>query len=182
MKNTNRKGFTLIELLVVIAIIGLLSTMAVVSLNSARQKARDAKRVSDVKQIATVLQLAASENPDAVLQCNATGASTAADAACTAGVVTTRIVGAVSNGVSVSTDPDIDQEMDKYFDPSLSFSTSLTATGCVDADTTPCQYSLTAAGATVDNAVIRFMTEGNVGTTLTHDNTHTINSEGIMTD
>lgn len=52
-----RKGFTLIELLVVIAIIGLLSTLAVVALNSARQKARDAKRVADVKQIQTALEL-----------------------------------------------------------------------------------------------------------------------------
>jgi len=55
----NQKGFTLIELLVVIAIIGLLSTMAVVSLNSARGKARDAKRVSDVKQISNLIEMAA---------------------------------------------------------------------------------------------------------------------------
>ena len=54
---TNRKGFTLIELLVVIAIIGVLSTLAVVALNSARQKSRDAKRVSDIKQIQTALEL-----------------------------------------------------------------------------------------------------------------------------
>ncbi len=52
-----QKGFTLIELLVVIAIIGLLSTLAVVALNNARQKSRDAKRVSDVKQIQTALEL-----------------------------------------------------------------------------------------------------------------------------
>lgn len=56
MKN-NKKGFTLIELLVVIAIIGLLSTLAVVALNNARQKSRDAKRVADVKQMQTALEL-----------------------------------------------------------------------------------------------------------------------------
>lgn len=52
-----RKGFTLIELLVVIAIIGLLATLAVVALNSARTKSRDAKRVADIKQIQTALEL-----------------------------------------------------------------------------------------------------------------------------
>lgn len=61
MKQTN-KGFTLIELLVVIAIIGLLSTLAVVALNSAREKSRDAKRISDVKQIQTALELYYSDN------------------------------------------------------------------------------------------------------------------------
>ena len=53
----NKKGFTLIELLVVIAIIGLLSTLAVVALGGARTQSRDAKRASDIKQIATALEL-----------------------------------------------------------------------------------------------------------------------------
>ena len=53
----DKKGFTLIELLVVIAIIGLLSTLAVVALGSAREKARDSKRLSDLKQIQTALEL-----------------------------------------------------------------------------------------------------------------------------
>lgn len=51
------KGFTLIELLVVIAIIALLSTLAVVALSSARAKARDAKRIADIKQVQSALEL-----------------------------------------------------------------------------------------------------------------------------
>jgi len=62
----NKKGFTLIELLVVIAIIGLLSTLAVVSLNGARAKARDARRVSDVKAIQTAIELYKADNNDAM--------------------------------------------------------------------------------------------------------------------
>ncbi|MDD4412701.1 MAG: prepilin-type N-terminal cleavage/methylation domain-containing protein [Patescibacteria group bacterium] len=53
----NNKGFTLIELLVVIVIIGILATLATVALSSARGKARDARRVSDVKQIMTALEM-----------------------------------------------------------------------------------------------------------------------------
>ena len=53
----NKKGFTLIELLVVIAIIGLLATLSVIALNTARVKARDARRVSDIKQIQTALEM-----------------------------------------------------------------------------------------------------------------------------
>ena len=58
----NKKGFTLIELLVVIAIIGVLSTLAVVALGSARQKANDAKRLSDIKQVQTALELYYTDN------------------------------------------------------------------------------------------------------------------------
>ncbi|MEK7497131.1 MAG: prepilin-type N-terminal cleavage/methylation domain-containing protein [Patescibacteria group bacterium] len=52
-----RKGFTLIELLVVIAIIGVLSTLAVVSFQGAREKGRDAVRLSDIKSVQTALEL-----------------------------------------------------------------------------------------------------------------------------
>ena len=52
----NKKSFTLIELLVVIAIIGVLSTVVLISLKSIRAKARDARRLSDMKQIQTALE------------------------------------------------------------------------------------------------------------------------------
>jgi len=50
-------GFTLIEMLVVVAIIGLLSSVVVVGLGSARQNARDARRISDIRQIQNVLEV-----------------------------------------------------------------------------------------------------------------------------
>lgn len=52
-----KSGFTLIELLVVIAIIGLLSTLSILALNTARARARDAKRVADVKQMQTAMEM-----------------------------------------------------------------------------------------------------------------------------
>lgn len=55
-RNKNN-GFTLIELLVVVAIIGLLSSIVFASLNSARAKARDAKRASDVHELKTALDM-----------------------------------------------------------------------------------------------------------------------------
>jgi len=55
-------GFTLIELLVVISIIGILSSFAVVSLNSARNKARDALRKADMTQMRTAINLYYDEN------------------------------------------------------------------------------------------------------------------------
>src|SRR3989344_1411048 len=57
MKTKSSRGFTLIELLVVIAIIGLLASVVLASLNSARAKGRDAKRLSEVNQLQKALEL-----------------------------------------------------------------------------------------------------------------------------
>ena len=61
MPKTNR-GFTLIELLVVIAIVGILSSLVLTNLTNARRKSRDARRVSDIRQVQNALALYAAAN------------------------------------------------------------------------------------------------------------------------
>jgi prepilin-type N-terminal cleavage/methylation domain-containing protein len=73
-----KKGFTLIELLVVVAILGLLATIVAVSLTSARARARDARRVSDVRQIELALELYYAAH---LQYPNATGTASIADLA-----------------------------------------------------------------------------------------------------
>lgn len=62
ISTSTSKGFTLIELLVVIAIIGLLASTVIASLSSARVKARDARRIADLRSIRTALELYVSSN------------------------------------------------------------------------------------------------------------------------
>ena len=56
------KGFTLIELLVVIAIIGILSSVVLVSLNSARNKGNDAKIQADLSGVRAAMEVYYSDN------------------------------------------------------------------------------------------------------------------------
>ncbi|MEK7614309.1 MAG: prepilin-type N-terminal cleavage/methylation domain-containing protein [Patescibacteria group bacterium] len=56
------RGFTLIELLVVIAIIGILSGIVLVNLRSSQQKARDARRLSDIRSLVTAANTYYSDN------------------------------------------------------------------------------------------------------------------------
>lgn len=72
------RGFTLIELLVVIAIIGILSSVVLVSLNTARSRSKDTRIVSDVQQTRTLLESGydGAKYPD-LKQSAGTGAQTA---------------------------------------------------------------------------------------------------------
>ena len=79
-----KKGFTLIELLIVIAIIGVLATLLMANFVGVRQRARDAQRKSDIRQIQAALEIYRSDNgsyplsaasPNPLLCTNANGLS-----------------------------------------------------------------------------------------------------------
>ena len=57
-----RSAFTLIELLVVIAIIGILASVVLSSLDSARASARDAKIIQEIRQFRTALEMFRNDN------------------------------------------------------------------------------------------------------------------------
>ncbi len=56
-KKILQTGFTLIELLIVVAIIGILSTLLMTNFIGVRQRARDAQRKSDLRQMQSALEL-----------------------------------------------------------------------------------------------------------------------------
>ncbi len=78
----SKRGFTLIELLVVIAIIGILSSVVLASLNTARSKGTDAKIQSEIRSIAVNAEIYYDNNG------NSYGVTVAANdtTACTSGI------------------------------------------------------------------------------------------------
>jgi prepilin-type N-terminal cleavage/methylation domain-containing protein len=103
LKTFKARGFTLIELLVVIAIIGILSTLAVIYLGNSRSKARDARRMSDLRAIQSSIELYRNSNDDA-LPVITSGSNWSTDLNLALGSnITPIVIDPINTGVSVYT-------------------------------------------------------------------------------
>jgi len=70
----NRAGFTIVELLIVIVTIAILATITIVAYNGIQQRARDSRRMQDLKALSTATKLYAVDNGDyAEINCGSTG-------------------------------------------------------------------------------------------------------------
>jgi prepilin-type N-terminal cleavage/methylation domain-containing protein len=169
-----RSGFTLIELLVVVAIIGLLATLSVVSFNNAQVRARDSKRVADVRTL--ISAFAAANVDDATLVLCQTGCSAAiAGLTRVSGLDICTTCSAGAPGVRTSQY----LNLSNVRDPRQS-----NVCGAVP-PAAACDYTV-AAGATTQTFTIGFTTEGGTVSTpppglgLGNGNNHTANQSGIV--
>ncbi|NMC51579.1 prepilin-type N-terminal cleavage/methylation domain-containing protein [Candidatus Kuenenbacteria bacterium] len=141
----NKKGFTLIELLVVIAIFALMANITMISLDRAKRESRDTKRMSDINQLRSALQLYSTDK-----QSYPAGDGVALG-------VTSR---STLDGRGWAAGP---PETPFYMpivprDPKM---VSQTESPCTDTSSSPCDYGYTLYSA--DSYVIYFYFEGKLG-------------------
>ena len=156
MRKTFTKGFTLIELLVVIAIIGILASIVLVSLNSARTKSRDANRVASLQEMAKAIQVLDTDPSPLLSGCTAIGAKASS---CTG-------IGTAASNVLVTA---FTPAWTSYSDPTVGVAgTACAALAAATAGSAACQYSVgkqtaigTAAATTQSWEICSILETGN---------------------
>lgn len=98
-----KKGFTLVELLVVIAIIGILAAVGITALSGARSKARDAKRVADIKQVQSALELYFNDKAGYPAAATALALGSSSASILCSGETTTGFLGTMCTGAPTAT-------------------------------------------------------------------------------
>lgn len=161
-----KQGFTLIELLVVIGIIGLLATLAVVAFGTAQQRARDTKRVADVRAVTSAFGAAYNENSTYVL-CKNSGGTCGAAAASGDAISDTRICAVCGSGSPITSFINLVTVKDP------TGATACTASGA----TGVCNYSFNGIPA-LSSFTVNFWTEGPVSGLAA--GAHTSNANGIV--
>ncbi|MBI1919219.1 type II secretion system protein [Candidatus Microgenomates bacterium] len=143
---TLSQGFTLIELLVVITILGILVTLALVTINpaEAQKKGRDTQRLKDVATIQSIVEQLLADNPGAITTAAANSGTPATGAnSCTN-------TGWLSQAFTIG---GVKPDLCKYanvipIDPSNRSTSVTTRTGTVDATARKAMYSIVFTGGT----------------------------------
>ncbi len=165
-----KKGFTLIELLVVVAIIGLLATLGVIAFRDAQRKARDSKRLADIRLVVSAFATANQEGKVlCASSCNALPGAAAyinEVAICTPNAAT----GCV--GATALSGSDMIINLSNMKDPLFA------GTKCTGANSA-CNFAFTGT-PTIDSFVLNFATEradvAGLGATLNHS----ANQNGVV--
>ncbi len=166
-----KKGFTLIELLVVVAIIGLLATLGVIAFRDAQRKARDSKRLADIRLV--VSSFATANQEGKILCASSCNAAPALAPHIYDVAICTPSAAGTCVGASALTGVDMIVNLANMKDPMTSFTAKCNGTNSA------CSYAFTGTPA-IDNFVLNFATEQSNVAGLASGLRHVANQNGVV--